>query len=449
MESASQTVVAEVVMTPSSEQSLVDAKELPENATMATAPDNNQNPPKIEVTDDTSVDQSVPGARDKDRPVPSGTNVSTDRDYTVTVGVPPVLYKLEWMNRRHTPKKPAFYSSTPFTNLRIVKETVAPEYREPVQIVEKKSETGKKKKHQPIFEVITELIGTAARDKPKPPSGKPVNPAAEPIVEDLNDEPKLPQVPVPYRLEEIAIQSIGSTRIYIHSELLLRALKSIITYYPEGMTRGRIDNDIYEPFKILFHYRDEIKAFSTAGNTTYNLPNDNATQDQTDEVRQMIEHSKVLMDFVEPRYQEFMDNAGDRLSNEIPLVQFDELWYLFQPGIDVYFQKDDGKVTAGVVISTDISFRHLKIKVWYLMFDGTVLKRKASRVDINYYVGEEEITTLDTYPCKYWDRKDGGKRRKAFESRGETIFRLCQNRHKQVFYRGKLPDDGDELVRTP
>ncbi len=101
-----------------------------------------------------------------------------------------------------------------------------------------------------------------------------------------------------------------------------------------------------------------------------------------------------------------------------------------------------------MVISTDISVRRLRIKVWYLVFDGTILKRKASRVDIYTYSGEEEITTFDTCPCKYWDRKDGGKRRKAFESRGETVFRLCQNRHKQVFYRGKLPDDGDELVRT-
>jgi hypothetical protein len=443
MESTSQTEATEAVVALSSEQSIAgdDTKKPPEAIT-PTPPDNNRTSPTIEVTDVASVDRSVPGAADKDRPVPSGTNVSTDRDYTVTVAVPPVLYKLEWGDRGQP--KPSFYSSTPFTNLRLVRETVSSEYQEPVQTVDKKE------KHQPILEVITQIRGTAARDVPKPPPGNSVNLAGEPIVEDLRrDEPKLPQVPVPYRLEEIALQYIGPTRVVIYSRMLLRALRSIVSYYPEErffyVHRPCV---IHEPFKVLFHHRDEIKAFSTAGNTTYNLSNDSATQDKTDGVHQMVEHSKVLMDFIEPHYQNFMDNAGDRLFREIPLVQFGELWYLFLPGTDVYFQKRDGKGAAGVVISTKEEFQHLEIKVWYLGFDGTVLKRKASTVDIYEYVGEKEITSLDIYPCKYWDIKDGGKRRKAFESRGEAIFRLCQNRHKQVFYRGKLPDEGDQLVRT-
>jgi hypothetical protein len=443
MESASQTEATGAVVALSSEQSLVDddAKKLPE-AIMATPPDNNHTPPTIKVTDIASVDRSVPGPADKDQPVPSGTNVSTDRDYTVTVAVPPVLYQLEWRDR--TQQKPSFYSSTPFTNLRLVTETVSPEYQEPVRTVDKKE------KHQPILEVITEIEGTAARDVPKPTPDNPMNPVGEHIVEDLRrDEPKLPQVPVPYRLEEIALKYIGFTRVVIYSQLLLRALKSIVSYYPEEtFSNVHIPCTISKPFKVLFHHRDEIKAFSTGGNTTYNLSNDNATQDKIDEVRQMIEHSKVLMDFIEPHYQIFMDNAGDRLFREIPVIQFDELWYLFLPGTDVYFQKKGGKVAAGVVISTKNSTRGLEIKVWYLMFDGTVLKRKASMVEINRYNGENEITSFNIYPCKYWDTKDGGKRRKAFESRGEAIFRLCRNKYKQVFYRGKLLDEGNKLVRT-
>lgn len=199
------------------------------------------------------------------------------------------------------------------------------------------------------------------------------------------------------------------------------------------------------------HHRDELVEFSKNGNSVYKPSDSQPENDQVEkkpkvDVGKMMEHMKVLLSFYDPIYEAFMKKAGDRLWKINPVARFEEIWYLFPPGTDVYFELE-GKIAAGVVIGTEFdSDEDLEVKVWYLAFNGKELKRRSVVAYIrNYGKNEEsELTSLEVCPAKVWDIKDGGKRRKAFETRGETVFRLCQGKHKQVYYNG--PDEEGEKV---
>jgi hypothetical protein len=107
-----------------------------------------------------------------------------------------------------------------------VKDTVSKKYQAP--------DVTKDKLTQPIIEIVTRINGTAERDK----TAQVYNPDGT----IYRIRPGLPNAPVgstekpaklkPYKLEEIAIESLGGTKILVHSPLLLQALRSIITYYP-------------------------------------------------------------------------------------------------------------------------------------------------------------------------------------------------------------------------
>lgn len=62
------------------------------NTTTAALEKNHELLTTITTTTTHPVDQKDPGVGKEDQPTPSGTNVSTDRNHTVTVSVPPVLY---------------------------------------------------------------------------------------------------------------------------------------------------------------------------------------------------------------------------------------------------------------------------------------------------------------------------------------------------------------------
>lgn len=201
----------------------------------------------------------------------------------------------------------------------------------------------------------------------------------------------------------------------------------------------------------LIHHMDALISFSNNGNEEYkpdSVPSQPGDDDVTKpDVQKMMAHMKVLLDFVEPYYKQFMSTAGDRLTRLIPVVTYREIWYLFPPGTDVYVEGDDDRILAAVVLGSRVDpvDYELEIKVWYLTFDGKELQRRSNTIYLDEFAGEREITNLRIYPAKAWDIKDGGRRRKAFESRGETVFRLCQGKHKQAYYHG--PDEDGEPVQ--
>lgn len=184
--------------------------------------------------------------------------------------------------------------------------------------------------------------------------------------------------------------------------------------------------------------------FSKKGNSTYNptknTPTDQAEEDKVD-VDKMIEHVKVLLSFFDPQYQTFMTESGDRLRRPSPIARYEELWYLYPPGLDVYIKIGD-MVHAAVVISScyneNRGHKDLHIRTWCLLFDGTEVKRKSSLTKIPSYSGEEDVLLMDVCPATVWDIKDGGKRRRSFEARGRNIFHLCTGGYKQVYYNGPL-----------
>jgi hypothetical protein len=200
----------------------------------------------------------------------------------------------------------------------------------------------------------------------------------------------------------------------------------------------------------LLHHMDALISFSNNGNEEYKPDSVPSTSEDDDitrpNVNKMMDHMKVLLEFVKPYYEKFMSTAGDRLTKLLPSVTYSEAWYLFPPGTDVYVETVGGEVLAAVVLGSrfDTDDYELEVKVWYLIFDGKELQRRSSTVYVDHFSNLREITSLEIYPAKIWDIKDGGRRRKAFESRGETAFQLCQGKFKQAYYHG--PDEDGELV---
>ena len=139
----------------------------------------------------------------------------------------------------------------------------------------------------------------------------------------------------------------------------------------------------------------------------------------------------------------------ERLSRPVPVVTFDDLWYLFKPGSDAYamlFSTFMDNVSFGaVVMKTQVAIptkaerregkkQSYKIRMFSLECNGITITRDELTRTIEWFEGERRVTSLPAYPSAYHDDQDGGKRRKALEERGERLYRLLHSQPKQMWH---------------
>ena len=131
--------------------------------------------------------------------------------------------------------------------------------------------------------------------------------------------------------EDFDERSMEQKELIIHSEPLIKALRSIVQYYPGQSLLG--DNiTLKEPYPILVHYRKELQEYmeGTDAETSH--------------------HISVLLQYLQ-------DNLGDKILEEdaryvkpTPVATFEMLWMLFKPGCDVYAQIDEQR--GGFVVQS-------------------------------------------------------------------------------------------------
>jgi hypothetical protein len=251
--------------------------------------------------------------------------------------------------------------------------------------------------------------------------------------------------------------TVSHSRMTIISRSLKKMFQSFVQYYPAHHLRhGNIV--LTEPFAFLAHHYSEIKQYEKG------LSDDTHTAEPTASIEldgsaeanspgqkrvpnpDIKAHLRMLLDFTDNFYQNSIDEELDR--HKRGTCTFAMLWLLFKPGIDVYRQ-DHGSLAAYVVKNIEVDTSSLaddresdgvqvhKLYIWNLDFDGRFVGRSPDIVQIHYFEGELEITSLNVFPCHYRDIADNGETRERLTSEGKRWFHLlCGG---QVYYAGPLP----------
>lgn len=229
--------------------------------------------------------------------------------------------------------------------------------------------------------------------------------------------------------EEFDERSMEQRELIIHSEPLIKVLRSIVQYYPGQSLLGDTIT-IKEPFPILVHYRQELQEYH-----------------ETCDDAETRQHISVLLKYLQDNLGEKILEEDARYRKPTPVATFEMLWMLFKPGMDVYAEIDGQR--GGIVVQSCESVTEnmkwgmpmpLKVKMWYLDYDGIKVGRKSHDVTIAPFEGEREITSLKVIPATFLDADPTLALRERLEDRGEKFYSMLLG--KQMDYNGfSMPVD--------
>lgn len=254
------------------------------------------------------------------------------------------------------------------------------------------------------------------------------------------------------RPEMLNPKRVSKRYLVVHSPMLAEAINDMVDYYPSlnyswpGQTTGNTLR-IPEPFAVLLHHFDSIETMAdrTSAGTICKSEHDGNAQ----RIDQLKKHAQHLLDFIRPIYQEHILTCQRHLSDSVPRVAFDMIWYLLKPGIDVYIHVD-GSTHAAVVLDVKPSGisqldslgvgieKGWLVDLWRLETDGNRLQRALISVKVHAYSGLREVTTLPVCPISIWDARDGGKRREQILRRSTIFFKALRQGNLLAEYNGPI-----------
>ena len=217
----------------------------------------------------------------------------------------------------------------------------------------------------------------------------------------------------------------------INSPAIINALQKVVEYYP-GLDFPGESFLVDEPFHVLIHHESELAAFRE----NY-APDKNRPQSECcDREKNTYEHLGVLQTFLKQRVGLRVET--ERIRHKRGVATFDMLWMLFKPGTTVYTdtwlsEEYDAYVIQSVKGGVDEeSTSSLQIEMWFLDFDGKYIgKRGTTRTQLPFN-GEKKISTLEVFPCEFWEDKptEGNVKglRQRLEERGKMFFKLTSRR---------------------
>lgn len=327
-------------------------------------------PERIMTSNEKIESDSKPESREMDQAMKGKENAPSDEHPL------PVLYKVQYLNN----------------NMDVV---FSKENKEPMEVQSTLSALGKA-----VVEVITDvrIVGS---------------------YKDSDAKEKEPRT---------AIITMG-TMLKINSPAIITALQSVIEYYPDQSVSE--DSRINEPYAVLIHHEEELKAYRDQFNPE--------AIDSKDELcrrnANAYEHLGILQTVLSDRSGRAVETERQRHARGF--ATFEMLWLLYKPGIDVYCDSDaDGNYSAYVVKSVSGGIfegrtTSLQIDAWYMDYDGNGIGRRLGRFYQSVYDGEKEIRTLTVFPCKFWkeESKEEPKTKplkQKLEERGKMFFKLAQ-----------------------
>ncbi|ETI28430.1 hypothetical protein G647_00879 [Cladophialophora carrionii CBS 160.54] len=295
----------------------------------------------------------------------------------------------------------------------------------------------------------------AAKDVPAPRPDQPVFELETRVLEQTKAKGSKYQYGADIResFDQLQIEKFAKTRMIIHSKALSDALASLVSYYP-ALPRPETPSLIPEPYDLLMHHFAAIEDF-VEGEDPRGMPKEaqdlNAAID-LERSKIAVEHMKLLYHFLKPQYENRIQPCLDGLSQAIPQISFDMLWYLFRPGVDVYVQSDD-MISVCVVREVKSNLDQTKwlssttpsyweVDAWHLVTNGARIARTKVMHQINSYTGLRDVTSLPLCPVSYWDATDGGARREQILRRSGMYVSALKAGNMLASY------DGPDLVTT-
>ncbi|KAH7123500.1 ATPase [Dactylonectria estremocensis] len=248
---------------------------------------------------------------------------------------------------------------------------------------------------------------------------------------------------------------VSTTRININSTELIKAIGSLVQYYPANLEGETLE--LKAPYMLIAHHFEEMEAYLRT-HRSLEISEDDSSTGLDDKVLGSVtekqayqtvgaRHLAILLDYFKSAvYNDIVEEKARHARNA---CTYGMLWYLYRPGITVYFESD-GQLSAYIVNSLEsselvdlIGGRRVKqyvVNLWNLDFDGRFVGRCAKTVTIPQFDGERQINSLKLFPCEFIDREDGGATRQRLEDNGKKWYDLL--RGGQVHYSGRLLDSG-------
>jgi hypothetical protein len=230
---------------------------------------------------------------------------------------------------------------------------------------------------------------------------------------------------------------IGKTHLYIHSPLLLNALRAVMKYSSEtlsGNNADRLKEGVFpHPYRDLFYHKQELSDYK---NDTTGLRL-NHTLAYNEECNR---HIDLLFKYLDQEPYIQIKELEAKWAKKVPTTTFAGFWLLMKPGSDVYV-RENGQLNAYVVEEVlggvehifgglrvrSVSARNYSINVWNLKYDGKVIKRKSEVIKVPVFDNERDIMSLPLFPTRFKDKMDDGVRRKQLIERGKKVFRFAKS----------------------
>lgn len=214
-------------------------------------------------------------------------------------------------------------------------------------------------------------------------------------------------------------------RIRINSPFILSALSGIDKEFdasgPVVMLR---------PYKFLVYHAERIQE---AEHQLHRTAEEHPDSDDASTIRTTLSHVHCLLDFYSTYVKQTVDRLQDGTATKI---QFRDLWYIFNPGEDIYMPlrrlrqgsvfhnamdvtpetfirrynmlwrivgAGCGRPNISVPQSHDASLKPtpFKITCYYIDFDGKFFIPTIHEFALLPFNGERDITSLDFYPVKF------------------------------------------------
>ncbi|CZT24619.1 uncharacterized protein RCC_10344 [Ramularia collo-cygni] len=175
---------------------------------------------------------------------------------------------------------------------------------------------------------------------------------------------------------------VQKTSLQVNSQHLKDILKDTISQFP-GVSFQTKDITIDAPYRVLFHYKDEL---AQAGE---NLEDEEA-----------IAHLNLLLDFIDEHFKETIEES-DNLKEQ-GLMSYEYLWTIFRPGMTIY-APIFGQPRAFTLTNYAHQCDPAGLQLWieFVDFDGEDLGDRSTNRLVPAFSGAVAINSLCAYPIQY------------------------------------------------
>ncbi|KAM3420591.1 hypothetical protein BST61_g3853 [Cercospora zeina] len=176
---------------------------------------------------------------------------------------------------------------------------------------------------------------------------------------------------------------VQKTSLQVNSQHLKDILRDTIDSFP-GISFHTKDITIDAPYRVLFHYKDELEA---AGEK---LEDEDA-----------IAHLGLLLDFIHEEFNDTIEESENL--REQGLMSYQHLWTIYRPG-DLIYGTVLGQPRAFRLISYQYNcgdFPGLQLSTEFVDFDGEDFGTRIGGQFVAAFSGAERIDRLEAFPMKF------------------------------------------------